>query len=129
MPLIRIDAIEGRTKDEVKTLLVAAHRAVVSALGVPQCDRCQVYHEHPEGHLIVEDTGLGIVRTKKVLLITVTSMPRSPELKLKLYSELCRELMASSGIEASDVMISIVTNSPPDWSFGNGEAQFVTGKL
>jgi Tautomerase enzyme len=129
MPLIRIDAIEGRTKDEVKTLLDAAHRAVVSALGVPQRDRYQVYHEHPEGHLIVEDTGLGIVRTKKVLVITVTSMPRSPELKLKLYSELCRELKASSGIEASDVMISIVTNSPPDWSFGNGEAHFVTGKL
>ncbi len=129
MPLIRIDAIEGRTKDEVKTLLDAAHRAVVSALGVPQRDRYQVYHGHPEGHLIVEDTGLGIVRTKKVLVITVTSMPRSPELKLKLYSELCRELKASSGIEASDVMISIVTNSPPDWSFGNGEAQFVTGKL
>ena len=129
MPLIRIDAIEGRTKDEVKTLLDAAHRAVVSALGVPQRDRYQVYHEHPEGHLIVEDTGLGIVRTKKVLVITVTSMPRSPELKLKLYSELYRELKASSGIEASDVMISIVTNSPPDWSFGNGEAQFVTGKL
>jgi Tautomerase enzyme len=129
MPLIRIDAIEGRTKDEVKTLLDAAHRAVVSALGVPQRDRYQVYHEHPEGHLIVEDTGLGIVRTKKVLVITVTSMPRSPELKLKLYSELCRGLMASSGMEASDVMISIVTNSPPDWSFGNGEAQFLTGKL
>ena|SRR5271156_2381690 len=129
MPLIRIDAIEGRTKDEVKTLLDAAHRAVVSALGVPQRDRYQVYHEHPEGHLIVEDTGLGIVRTKKVLVITVTSMPRSPELKLKLYSELYRELKASSGIEASDVMISIMINSPPDWSFGNGEAQFVTGKL
>jgi hypothetical protein len=129
MPLIRIDAIEGRSKDEVKTLLDAAHRAVVSALGVPQRDRYQVYHEHPEGHLIVEDTGLGIVRTKKVLVITVTSMPRSPELKLKLYSELCRELKASSGIVASDVMISIVTNSSPDWSFGNGEAQFVTGKL
>lgn len=129
MPLIRIDAIEGRTKDEVKTLLDAAHCAVVSALGVPQRDRYQVYHEHPEGHLIVEDTGLGIARTKKVLVITVTSMPRSPELKLKLYSELCRELKASSGIEASDVMISIVTNSPPDWSFGNGEAHFVTGKL
>jgi hypothetical protein len=129
MPLIRIDAIEGRTKEEVKTLLNAAHRAVLSALAVPQRDRYQVYHEHPEGHLIVEDTGLGIQRTKKVLVITVTSMPRSQELKLRLYSELCRELKTSSGIEASDIMVSIMTNSAPDWSFGNGEAQFVTGKL
>jgi hypothetical protein len=109
--------------------LDAAHRAVLSALAVPQRDRYQVYHEHPEGHLIVEDTGLGIQRTKKVLVITVTSMPRSQELKLRLYSELCRELKTSSGVEASDIMVSIMTNSAPDWSFGNGEAQFVTGKL
>jgi len=27
MPLVRIDALEGRSKDEVKTLLDAAHRA------------------------------------------------------------------------------------------------------
>jgi hypothetical protein len=129
MPLIRIDAIEGRSKEEVKTLLDAAHRAMLSALGVPVRDRYQVYHEHPEGHLIVEDTGLGIERTNKVLVITVTSMARSQELKLKLYSELCCELKKSSGVEASDIMVSIVTNSAPDWSFGNGEAQFVTGKL
>jgi hypothetical protein len=87
MPLVRIDAIEGRTKEEVKTLLDAAHRAVLSALAVPQRDRYQVYHEHPEGHLIVEDTGLGIQRTKKVLVITVTSMPRSQDLKRGVYHD------------------------------------------
>jgi len=129
MPLIRIDAIEGRTKEEVKTLLDAAHRAVLSALAVPQRDRYQVYHEHPEGHLIVEDTGLGIQRTKKVLVITVTSMPRSQELKLQLYKDLCRELKKSCDIDPSDVIVSIVTNSAPDWSFGNGNAQFITGEL
>jgi hypothetical protein len=26
-------------------------------------------------------------------------------------------------------MISIVTNTKADWSFGEGEAQFITGKL
>jgi hypothetical protein len=38
-------------------------------------------------------------------------MARSQELKLKLYSELCRALKKSSGIEASDIMVSTVTNS------------------
>ena len=42
MPLVRIDSIEGRSKEEVKLLLDAAHRAVLSAFGVPLRDRYQV---------------------------------------------------------------------------------------
>ncbi len=129
MPLIRIDAVEGRTQEEVTALLNAAHRAVVTALGVPERDRYQVYHEHPAGHMVVQDTGLGIERTSKVLVISVTSAPREDEKKFKLYEELVRELSKSCGIAPSDVMISIVSNTKADWSFGNGEAQFITGKL
>jgi hypothetical protein len=32
-------------------------------------------------------------------------------------------------IATSDVMISLVTNTDEDWSFGNGRAQFLTGEL
>jgi hypothetical protein len=35
MPLIKIDAIEGRSQSEVTTLLDAVHRAVVKAFHVP----------------------------------------------------------------------------------------------
>jgi hypothetical protein len=38
-------------------------------------------------------------------------------------------LKESCGIAESDVIVSIVTNSAADWSFGNGRAQFVTGEL
>jgi hypothetical protein len=129
MPLIRFDAVEGRSHEEVKTLLDAAHRAVLTAFKVPPRDRYQIYHEHPAQHLIVEDTGLGIERTRNVLVVTVVSKPRSEELKQKFYAELCRELQESCGIAASDVMVSVITNSAADWSFGNGRAQFLTGEL
>ncbi len=129
MPLIRIDAIAGRNSEEIKTLLDASHRAVLSAFGVPQRDRYQIYHEHPENHLVLQDTGLGITRTKNAVAFTITSMPRSQEKKLKLYEDLCRELKDSCGISESDVIVSIVTNSAPDWSFGNARAQFITGEL
>jgi len=33
------------------------------------------------------------------------------------------------GISPSDVMINITSNTKADWSFGNGEAQFLNGKL
>jgi hypothetical protein len=129
MPLIRFDAVEGRSPEEVTTLLDAAHRAVLSAFKVPSRDRYQVYHEHPVSHLIVEDTGLGIERTRNVVVVTVISRPRDQNQKEQFYTDLCRELMTSCGIASNDVMVSIVTNSDADWSFGNGRAQFTTGEL
>jgi len=129
MPLIRFDAVEGRSPEEVKALLDAAHRAVLTAFKVPPRDRYQIYHEHPAQHLIVEDTGLGIERTRNLLVVTVVSKPRSEELKQKFYAELCRELQESCGIAPSDVMVSMINNSAADWSFGNGRAQFLTGEL
>ena len=129
MPLLRFDLLEGRTPQEITTLLDAAHRAVVTALNIPVRDRYQIVHEHPPTHFIVQDTGLGIERTKNVIIVTMTSRPRSQEAKLKFYDELCRELKTSCAIEPSDVMVSIVINSDADWTFGNGRAQFITGEL
>jgi hypothetical protein len=129
MPLVRIDAIGGRSPNEIKELLDATHRAVLSAFKVPERDRYQIYQEHPEGNVVVQDTGLEIARTKNVVIITVISRPRSQEMKQAFYRDLCRELKDSCGIEPSDVVVSIVTNSDADWSFGNGVAQFLTGEL
>ena len=129
MPLIRIDAIAGRTPEQIQKLLDAAHRAMLAAFKVPERDRYQIYNEHPLAHFIVQDTGLDIPRTNNVLVVTVISRPRTEEMKKAFYAELCRELRASCGIQPSDVMVSIVTNTDADWSFGNGRAQFLTGDL
>lgn len=56
MPLLRFDFIEGR-ESSLKNLLDVAHNVVVEAFGVPQQDRYQIVHEHPENHMIIEDTG------------------------------------------------------------------------
>ena len=60
MPLIRIDVIEGRTDDEIKTLMDAVHRAMVAAFNVPERDRYQILTEHKKSRMIIEDTGLDI---------------------------------------------------------------------
>jgi hypothetical protein len=64
-----------------------------------------------------------------VSIVTVTTRPRLQEDKLTFYCELCRELEQSCHIKPSDVVISFVTNTDADWSFGLGAAQFVTGEL
>jgi hypothetical protein len=42
---------------------------------------------------------------------------------------LAEKLEKDCGISPDDLMVSIVTNRDADWSFGKGEAQFLTGKL
>ena len=129
MPFVRVDAYEGRSKAQVKNLLDAIHhRAVLSAFGVPLRDRYQVYQEHSESNFIIEDTGLNIDRTQKVVLIGIASRRRTGQQKTNLYMKLVEELK-TCGIEQNDIVVSIVTNSDADWSFGNGRAQFLTGEL
>jgi phenylpyruvate tautomerase PptA (4-oxalocrotonate tautomerase family) len=128
MPFVRVDAYEGRSKEQVKNLLDAIQRAVLSAFGVPLRDRYQVYQEHSESNFIIQDTGLNIDRTRKVVFIGITSRQRTEQQKTNLYSKLVEELNAC-GIEPNDIVVSIVTNSDADWSFGNGRAQFLTGEL
>jgi DNA helicase TIP49 (TBP-interacting protein) len=128
MPFLRVDAYEGRSKKQVKELLDAIHRAILSAFGVPLRDRYQVYQEHSESNFIVQDTGLGIDRTKNVVFIGITSRQRTEVQKTMLYTKLVEELK-TYGIEQNDIVVSIVTNLDADWSFANGRAQFLTGEL
>ncbi len=129
MPLIRIDLIEGRSEAELATLLHAAHRAVLAAFNVPIRDRYQIVQEHPASHMIVEDTGLGIPRSDKLVVVQVTSRKRKKKQKEAFYRLLCEGLKRECGIPPSDVVVTIVENSDEDWSFGHGRAQFLTGEL
>ncbi|SFH05586.1 tautomerase family protein [Methylobacterium gossipiicola] len=129
MPLIRFDLLEGRTDAELKTLLDAAHEAMLEAFKVPAGDRYQIVTEHKPSRMIIEDTGLGIPRTKDVVVVQVFTRPRSEEAKQDFYRLLTEKLHAACGIAPSDVMVSCMVNSDADWSFGHGRAQFLTGEL
>ncbi|KON86398.1 tautomerase [Sporosarcina globispora] len=129
MPLIRFDVIEGRNEESLRKLLDAAHRAVVKAFDVPERDRYQIVTQHPANELVIQDTGLGFERSRDLVVINVTSTERSSQQKKDFYRLVVQELGESCGIEPNDIMISIATNGAADWSFGFGEAQFLTGKL
>ena len=128
-PLLRFDLYEGRTDAELKTLLDAVHRAMLAAFKVPERDRYQIVNEHPPTRMIMEDTGLGIPRTKNFVFIQVTTRPRAREMKELFYRLTVEELERSCGIAPSDVMINLVTCTVEDWSFGLGRAQFLTHEL
>src|SRR5260370_7621479 len=103
MPLMRFDLVEGRTPHELKVLLDAAHRAMVDSFDVPERDRYQIVHEHPERHLIVEDTGLDIPRTRARVVVSLTSRPPSTPEKQKSYPQPSTHLKPSCGIVPPEV--------------------------
>jgi phenylpyruvate tautomerase PptA (4-oxalocrotonate tautomerase family) len=129
MPLLYIDLIEGRTPAQVKELLDAVHDAVVDAFGVPPRDRYQVVHSHPAHEIVAWDTGLGIDRSSRLVVVHVVSRRRTREMKEKFYELLAANLADRGGVDPADLIVSITENGDEDWSFGHGRAQFLTGDL
>ena len=129
MPLLCFDLIQGRSENQIKRILDVTHQVMVTAFGVPERDSYQTVREHAPSRMIVEDTGLGIKRTANMLVLQVTTRPRSQAMKQAFYGALVQELEAACGIAPSDVVVTFVTNTDEDWSFGLGRAQFLTGEL
>src|SRR5260370_39496145 len=102
---------------------------MVHAFNVPERDRYQIVREHAPSRMVIEDTGLGIERTLNMLVLQVTTRPRSQAMKQAFYSSLVENLDAACGIAPSDVLVTFVTNTDEDWSFGLGRAQFLTDEL
>jgi hypothetical protein len=129
MPLLKFHILRGRSEAEINALLDAAHEAVLEAFRVPERDRYQIVFEHDADMIRAQDTGLGIERTEKFVLLEVVSRPRAKEAKQLFYRLLCEKLQTACGIPTTDVMVSFVINGDDDWSFGGGRAQFLTGEL
>jgi phenylpyruvate tautomerase PptA (4-oxalocrotonate tautomerase family) len=130
MPLLRFDLIEGRTEAELKTLLDAAHRAMFTTFKVPERDRFQIVYEHKRSQMIIQDRGLGIERTDKVVVVEVISRPQHEGgEKAAFYKNLCEELERACGISPSDVVVTIIDISDDSWSLGLGRAQLVEDRL
>jgi phenylpyruvate tautomerase PptA (4-oxalocrotonate tautomerase family) len=129
VPLVHVYMVKGRDGDALRQTLDAIHRVVVSTFKVPMRDRYQIVHERDPSHFIVEDTGLGITRSDKVLLIHVISRPRTRAAKVEFYRAVCEVLQDSCDVSSDDIVVTFTTNDDEDWSFGRGRAQFLTGEL
>jgi hypothetical protein len=129
MPMLKFDIFQGRSDEQIRTLLDAAHRAMVEAFDVPESDRYQCVTQHRPGELVLEDTGLGYPRSKDAVLLTAVSRKRTEAQKIAFYRLLVENLHASCGLSPDDLIVAIVENGDADWSFGRGRAQFITKEL
>lgn len=129
MPLVRIDVQQGRSPELLRLIADTVQEVMEDVFAAPPRDRYQIITEHPVGHIIAEDSGLGIERSAGVTIIEIVQQGRSEEQKRDAYRELARRLEADCGIQSSDLIVSISANGRQDWSFGFGRAQFLDGDL
>src|SRR5260370_37678530 len=111
MPLLRIDVIEGRSEAELRELLEAIHCAMLAAFKVPQRDRYQIVQEHPAAEMRIEDTGIGIPRTERIVMVQATTRTPNPLVKKNFYELLRHDLLHRCVVHAADVVVSNTPNA------------------
>jgi len=126
MPLVRIDLRSGKSPEYRKALGDGVHRAMIEALAIPPDDRFQVITEHLREELIYAPEYLGIHHSENVVFVQITmSAGRKPQQKRKLFKSMAEILEESPGLKPHDLVINLVEVVWENWSFGNGEAQYM----
>lgn len=127
MPLVRIDLRRGKPAGYATAVGEAVHRALVETIGVPERDHFQVITEHTPQEMVYDPGYLGVSRSDSIVFIQIfLSAGRTKEQKQVLYARIVELLAEKPGVRREDVAIVLVANEREDWSFGNGEAQYVT---
>lgn len=127
MPLVRIDLLEGKSEGYRAQVGDILYQTLVDVLNVPEHDRFQVITEHRKASLPFDREYLGIHRSDDCIFFQITlNSGRSTELKQRFYKALADHLHEGVKIRKEDVLINFVEVPKENWSFGNGEAQYVT---
>jgi phenylpyruvate tautomerase PptA (4-oxalocrotonate tautomerase family) len=127
MPLVRIDLMKGKPPEYRRALADGVYRALVEAVGAPENDQFVVVSEHGQDGLVYDPTYLGIERTDDVVFIQITLNEGRPvEKKKDLYKKIAELLIEKTGVRPEDLMINLVEVSKANWSYGHGEAQYVS---
>lgn len=126
MPLVRIEMLAGKPPEYRAKVSEIVYRTMLDVLNVPQNDRFQVITEHAKDALIFDRTYLGIQRSDDCIFFQITlNAGRSVEVKQRFYKTLADRLHQELQLRREDVLINLVDVPKENWSFGNGEAQYV----
>ncbi len=126
MPLVRISLREGMSPEYRKAIGEGVHRAMIESLAIPPDDRFQVITQHPPDGLIYDPQYLGVKRTEGIVFVQITlSFGRKPQQKRLLYKRMAEILGQNPGVLPGDLLINLVEVNWENWSFGEGDAQYM----
>lgn len=127
MPLARIDLMEGKSSEYKRALADGVYRALVEAVGAPEGDQFAVVSEHGREGLVYSPDYLDVERTDDVVFVQITLNEGRPvEKKKALYAKIVELFAEDPGVRPEDVVISLVEVEKASWSYGNGDAQYVS---
>jgi 4-oxalocrotonate tautomerase len=127
MPLVRIDLLEDKTPEYRIQVGQIVYQALLDVFSVPKDDRFQIITEHPRAGLQFDRDYLGIHRSDDCIFLQITlSSGRTVEMKQRFYKAVADGLHESLKLRREDVFINLVEVPKENWSFGNGEAQYVS---
>ena len=113
--------------DKRGKLPLAVYDAMRETIGIPERDLFVVLTAHLEGELVIDPEFMAMQRSGDFVLVHITlRRGRSTETKQALYRRIAHLVKERAGVEPDDVMIVLSENELDDWSFGRGEAQYVS---
>ena len=127
MPFVRIDLLEGKSPEYRAQVGQIVYQALLDVFGVPQNDRFQVLAEHSQSGLQFDRDYLGVHRSDDCVFLQITlNSGRTLEMKQRFYKAVADGLHEAVKLRREDVFISLVEVPKENWSFDNGEAQYVS---
>jgi 4-oxalocrotonate tautomerase len=126
MPLVRIDLAEGKALEYGIQVGQIVYKALMDVMKAPQGDLFQIITEHPQSGLQFDRDFLGVHRSDDCIFVQITlNNGRTVEMKQRFYKAVADGLHESLKLRREDVFINLVEVQKENWSFGNGEAQYV----
>jgi 4-oxalocrotonate tautomerase len=126
MPLVRIDLPRTIEPEQRGLIGDIVYRAMADVLNVPDGDKFQIITAHDAESLRMDPAYLGIDRSADACIVDITlNAGRSVELKQQFYATVVERLNAQAKVRPQDVLIVLTEVAKENWSFGNGEAQYV----
>jgi phenylpyruvate tautomerase PptA (4-oxalocrotonate tautomerase family) len=120
MPLVNITLQKGKDKQRIKKISQTIHDVLIETWNIPSNDYFHIINAVDPDCFFIDKTMWDMERTDDVIVIHITSMPRTQSMKLSFYEKLPRALELAVGLKPDNVFISIVTNQAEDWTFGKG---------
>ena len=126
MPLSRVFLRKGKSAAHKQAILDGIYLAMRETFDVPENDRFMVISEQDDENFDYDRTYLGIDRSDDFVIIQLTVSNTRPRAKKQaLYRRIVERLSDKPGLRPQDIFINLVEVLPENWSFGNGEAQYV----
>ena len=125
MPLLNITLQRGKDCAYIKKMSQTIHDTLIKTWNIPSRDYFHIVNQIEPECSFIDKTMWDMERTNDIIVIHITSTPRTSEMKKAFFKELPIALENAIGLKPDNVFISIVNNQIEDWTFGKGVQQLV----